>query len=213
MRNRLHAFDDGTTAMNKRNSLLLAVLATQVFFTQSANSRRHESPETFVANGDSLMQSGRYLQAQGEYSKAIKLDKKNPALFQMRANAEMSDSKFKLAISDLTKAIKFSPDDANSYRVRSRAYDAIKDFPKEKTDLDKLIALQPNDAAALLQRARTNAQLQKMKDVIADCNHAIDMGLDRQQLAQLYQLRSTAYKKLGKRSEAQREQAKYESLQ
>jgi tetratricopeptide (TPR) repeat protein len=203
----------GITAMNKRNLLLLAVLATLISFMQAANARRHDQPETFVANGNSLMQSGRYLQAQGEYSKAIKLDKKNPALYQMRANAEMSDSKFKPAISDLTKAIKFSPDDPNSYLVRAGAYDALKDFPKEKADLDKLIALQPNSAPALLQRARTNAQMKRMKDVIEDCNHAFDMGLDRQQLGQLYQLRATAYKKLGKKTEAQRELAKYESMQ
>jgi tetratricopeptide (TPR) repeat protein len=203
---------NGITAMNKCNRLLLAVFATLAFSMQAADARRHEPPETFVTNGNSLMQSGRYLQAQGEYSKAIKLDKKNPALYQMRANAELSDSKFKPAISDLTRAIKFSPDDPNSYLGRSKAYDALKDFKKEKIDLDKLIALQPNNAPALLQRASVNAQMKKMKDVIDDCNHAFDMGLDRQQLAQLYQLRATAYKKLGKNTEAQRELAKYDSL-
>lgn len=203
----------GTIGMKKRNSLLLAVLVTQVFFTVSADARQHQSPDQFVANGDSLMQNGRYLQAKDEYSKAIRLDKKNPALYQMRANAEMADAKFKPAISDLTKAIKFSPDDANSYMARAKAYDSIKDFKKEKSDLDKLIALQPNFAPALLQRAQTNVQLKNMKAVIDDCNHAIDMGLDRQQLAQLYQLRSVAYKKLGKKAEAQRELAKFESLQ
>jgi hypothetical protein len=48
--------------------------------------------------------------------------------------------------------------------------------------------------------------------VIDDCNQAINLGLGRDELAQLYKLRAGAYKKLGKKNESEQELAKYESL-
>jgi tetratricopeptide (TPR) repeat protein len=88
----------------------------------------------------------------------------------------------------------------------------MEEWKKEREDLDHLVILKPNDSTILLQRAQTCSKLKEMEQVIQDCNKAINMGLERQQLADLYKMRAVAYKKLGKKSEAKQEMAKYESL-
>ena len=137
----------------------------------------------------------------------------NPLLYQCRANAEISMAKPKKAVGDLNKALSLNPNDPNSYNLRARAYDALADFDKEKDDLDALIKRTAENGVNLLWRARINNQLKNTKEVIADCDHAINLGLGREELADLYKLRADAYKKLGKKKEAKQELAKFNSLQ
>jgi tetratricopeptide (TPR) repeat protein len=175
--------------------------------------RAPQSPAQYIQAGDSFMQSNRYKDAIDNYSKAIKLDKNNPILYQSRANACISMAKPNKAIGDLTKALSLDPNDPNSYNLRARAYDAMAKFGKEKDDLDALIKRTPENGVNLLWRARINNQLKNPKDVIADCDRAINLGLARQELADLYKLRADSYKKLGKKTEAKQELAKFNSLQ
>jgi hypothetical protein len=89
----------------------------------------------------------------------------------------------------------------------------LANYKKEKLDLDRLLTLTPASGANYLWRAHISAELKKMNDVVADCNQAVNLGLQRQELADLYKLRAQAYKKLGKKQEASRELAKLESVQ
>ena len=201
--------------MSARNGIvgLALSLALLVGVSGAIAKARMQDPRQFSDAGDHFMQQGRYLDAVQQYSKALKIDKRNPKLYQAKVSAELSASKFKEASNDASKAIKFAPDDPYSYELRSKAYDALKQYKKEIVDLNKLVAINPNNGAYLLQRAQTSIQLKQMHDAIDDCNKAITMGLDRNQLGNLYKMRSIAYKKLGKKQEAQEENTKYQSLQ
>jgi len=201
------------SARNRIIGLALSLAMVIGISSDAMAKARIQDPRQFCDAGDQFMQQGRYLDAAQQYSKALKIDKRNPKLYQARVAAELSASKFKQASSDATKAIKFAPDDPYSYELRSRAYDALKQYKKEIVDLNKLLSMNPNNGAYLLQRAQTSIALKQMNDVIQDCNKAITMGLDRNQLGNLYKMRSIAYKKLGKKQEAQQENTKYQSLQ
>ncbi len=197
----------------QRSQFLVPVVFLVALLMPAASAKRQaQSPDSFVQVADNFMQTSRYKDAIDNYSKAIKLDKNNPLLYQSRANAEISMAKPKKAIGDLNKALSLNPNDPNSYNLRARAYDALADFDKEKDDLDALIKRTPENGVNLLWRARINNQLKNMKEVIADCDQAINLGLGRQELSDLYKLRSEAYKKLGKKTEARQELAKYNSL-
>jgi tetratricopeptide (TPR) repeat protein len=193
--------------------LISVALFSMLFCTAAIAKRGPQSPAPYITAGNSFMQSNRYKDAIDNYSKAIKLDKNNPILYQSRANACISMAKPQKAIGDLTKALSLDPNDPNSYNLRARAYDAMAKFSKEKDDLDALIKRTPENGVNLLWRARINNQLKNPKDVIADCDHAINLGLGRQELADLYKLRAESYKKLGKKTEAKQELAKFNSLQ
>ncbi|HEY9678582.1 MAG TPA: tetratricopeptide repeat protein [Drouetiella sp.] len=174
--------------------------------------KQPQSPGPFIAAANDFMQNNRYKDAVVNYSKAIKIDKNNPVLYQNRANASIQMAKPNKAISDLNKALSLDPNDPNSYNLRARAHDAMGKFKKEKDDLDDLVKRSPDNGVNLLWRARINNQLKNDKDVIADCDKAINLGLSRQDLADLYKLRAEAYKKMGKKTEAKQELAKYNSL-
>ncbi len=172
-----------------------------------------QSPAPFVQAANSFMQSNRFKDAIDNYSKAIKLDKNNPVLYQQRADANIQMAKPKKALGDLNKALSLDPNDPNSYNLRARAYDALGNYDKEIEDLNDLVKRTPDNGVNLLWRAKINNQLKNHKDVIADCDRAINLGLQRQDLADLYKLKSESYKKLGKKNEARQELAKYNSLQ
>lgn len=193
---------------------LIALIALSIFCTSTAFAKRSpQSPAPYVQAANSFMQSNRYKDAIDNYSKAIKLDKNNPNLYQSRANANIQMAKPKKAIGDLNKALSLDPNDPNSYNLRARAYDAMANFDKEIEDLNDLIKRTPDNGTNLLWRAKINNQLKNHKEVIADCDRAINLGLGRQDLADLYKLKSESYKKLGKKTEAKQELAKYNSLQ
>jgi tetratricopeptide (TPR) repeat protein len=172
----------------------------------------HDAPEIYVQAGDDFVQKGRYKDAIAKYSKAIHLDKNNPKYYQFRANAESQVKKYKQAIADLSHSIKLNPNDPDAYAARAAAYEAIEEYKKEKSDLDALLSLRPNDGSSLLWRARLEKRLGRMHDVLEDCNKALYLGLSRDQTAELYKLRAEAYKKLGRKGDAEQELAKYQSL-
>lgn len=194
-----------------RRQIVILVLAVQGA-AFSPVSARHEEPGAYVQAGDDFLQNGRYKDAIAKYSKAIRTDKRNPKYYQLRANAQIQLKNYKAAIADLSRSIKLNPNDPEAYVARATAYDAIHEYKLEKADLDALVPMKPNDGQTLLWRARLEKYLGHMNNVVEDCNKAISLGLSRDQLAELYKLRAEAYKKLGKRGDADQELAKYQSL-
>ncbi|HEY9734299.1 MAG TPA: tetratricopeptide repeat protein [Drouetiella sp.] len=198
----------------QRTLIWLSLIVLSIVSTTAVVAKKPpQSPGPFVQAANSFMQTNRYKDAVDNYSKAIKLDKNNPALYQQRANANIQMAKPKKAIGDLNKALSLDPNDANTYNLRARAYDALSNYEKEIEDLNDLIRRTPDNGVNLLWRAKINNQLKNPREVIADCDRAINLGLGRQDLADLYKLKSESYKKLGKKTEAKQELAKYNSLQ
>lgn len=198
--------------MDKKAILTISCLLFSVH-PQSSAGRTSPTADSFAQAGDQYLRSGNYDAAAQQYSKAIKKDGKNPRYYQQRAKSEAAAKRFKPSINDLSKAIKLNPEDPDNYAYRARAYDSIREFGKEKSDLDKLISMQPGNGSTLLQRAQANLQMKKnMQQVIVDCNEALPLGLQREELVMLYKSRAVAYKNLGKKSEYEQEMAKYQSL-
>jgi len=198
--------------MPPRRFFLLLVYATTILFPLCAVAKTKPSPSALIAAGDQFRQNQRYKDAIDQYGKAIKLDKRHAKTYQYRADCELILGDYKRAVADAGKSIKLNPQDPDAFSLRARAYDQLKEYKQEKADLDRLITLQPNGSNLLL-RAQTNLRLKDYAPVINDCNNAINSGLSRPELAQLYHLRSDAYKKLGKKREYEEELAKYNSLQ
>jgi tetratricopeptide (TPR) repeat protein len=198
--------------MPPRKFITLVALATTFLLPIDALAKNLRDPSSFVQRGDQFRQQGRYRDAIDQYSKAIKLDKRNPLYYEYRADCQLALGNYKRAVSDAGKAINLNPRDPEAFSMRARGYEALKDYKREKDDLDRLIDLRPTGSSILL-RGQTKMHLKQYASAIEDCNVAINMGLSRPELSQLYQLRSEAYKKLEKKREYEEELAKYNSLQ
>lgn len=192
--------------------ILFSLMSVSAALAVAPTFARSQDPGPFAASAENKFQQGRYLDSIDDYSKAIKADKRNPSFYLGKARAEMAVDRYKSAVTDSSKAIKFAPDDFQSYEVRAKAYERLKQYQKGSDDLTKLLTIKPNNGAYLLQRAQMSVELHSAKDVLKDCNQAIKTGLDRDQLASVYKMRSIAYKNLGKKAESAQEISKYNSL-
>jgi tetratricopeptide (TPR) repeat protein len=192
---------------------ILLLLSVATLLCLPALARTKVPVESLLQDAEMSVSAGHYKTAVDFYSKALKARKNDVAIYQRRANARLLMSQPKPALSDLNRAVALAPNDQTNYQLRARAFESLANYKKEKLDLDRLLTLTPATGANYLWRAHISAELKKMNDVVADCNQAVNLGLQRQELADLYKLRAQAYKKLGKKQEASRELAKLESVQ
>lgn len=201
-----------TKAVFVRGSAFL-LLMLQLSCSSLPSFARKGNPAALINEGDNYFQSGDYAKAAASYSKGIKLDRSSPIGYQKRGNVEFQQQKYKNAIRDLSRAISLSPQDAQSLSLRARAYDNTSEYKKEMRDVESLLSMQPSDGTTLVWHAKLAERFGNTRQVIDDCDKAIQQGLAREQLADLYQLRARAYKKLGKKIESEQELAKFRSLQ
>jgi tetratricopeptide (TPR) repeat protein len=195
---------------SKKYILLLVFVLTMG--AQNVSAKDTRSAVSCAGMGDQYRQSGRYRDAVVEYGKAIRLDKHNSKYYLSRGDCELSLGQNKKTIGDASKAIKINPTDPDAFSLRAKAFDVLKEYKKEKSDLDALMNLSPNGSTMLL-RAQTKMHLKEYNSALDDLNSAINTGLAREQLSQLYYLRAEAYKKTGQKTRAEQELAKYNSLQ
>jgi tetratricopeptide (TPR) repeat protein len=172
---------------------------------------RHENPAQYIQAGDDALAAGNYAMAISQYSRAIRSDKSNPFGYKKRALVEMQQQKYQDVIRDASKVLKITPTDSESLSLRAHSYDSTSQYKKEMKDVEALLKLD-RGGQNLLWHARLAERFSAPKQVIDDCNQAINLGLGRDELAQLYKLRAGAYKKLGKKKESEQELAKYETL-
>ncbi len=199
-------------AVKSSLSPVALLLLMQTGLAQSPAIGRHENPATYMTAGDNFAQNGQYTEAISNYSKYIKLDKSNPRAYQKRASVELQQQRYRDTIREGSKALALNPQGSESLSVRARAFDATNEYKKEMKDVEALLAMQAANGVNLLWHAKLAERFGSANRVIDDCDRAIQLGLTRDQLAELYQLRARAYKKLGKKIEAEQELAKYQSL-
>lgn len=171
-----------------------------------------ESEQQHLQQGNELMMRSQYEKALKEFKKAIQQNKNNPDYYQLCAQAEMAMKEYKPAIGFLNKAIKLDPARDEFVVGRAQAFQTLGNYAKAKKDLDHVVDREPDNGTVLLQRGCVSFALGKPKSSIEDCDRALRTSLGRTQLIDLYRLRSDAYRKLGRKREAEQELAKYNSL-
>jgi tetratricopeptide (TPR) repeat protein len=194
------------------NRKILFLAMTLLLGSAGANAKEIKSAASYAGLADQYRQAGRYKDAVGEYSRAIHIDKRNSRCYLGRGDAELSLGQYKKTVADASKAIKINSADPDAFSLRAKAFDILKEYKKEKKDLDTVMNLSPS-GTVMLARAQVKMHLKQYGSALDDLNAAINTGLAREQLSQLYHLRSEAYKKTGQKIQAQQELAKYNSLQ
>ncbi len=112
-----------------------------------------ESASATVKSGNELLQHGKVDASIAVYTKAIRLDPKNPEAYLCRACAYQEKCNFDKAIADETAAIRLDPTSATGYGDRGFTYVKTKDFDRAIADFTEAIRLEPKDAGAKVERA------------------------------------------------------------
>jgi tetratricopeptide (TPR) repeat protein len=139
---------------------------------------RETKPNLAIAcynRGNDYSDQDLYDQAIADYTKAIKLDPKNPHYILNRGLAYRSKGDNDQAIADYTEAITLKPDYADAYNSRAWAYHEKGADAQGLPDAEKAVALAPKDAAAIETRAEIYEKLGQSDKAIADYRMALTL--------------------------------------
>jgi len=102
---------------------------------------------------------GKFQEAIGDYSEALKVKAKDPDIFERRAYAEIQLKDYDKALHDYNEAIKLSPEEPKYYQVRAFIYQTKGDFKAALADVDKILKLDPNNQDAQQRKRFLEAKL------------------------------------------------------
>jgi tetratricopeptide (TPR) repeat protein len=101
----------------------------------------------------------KFQEAIADYSEALKVNAKDPDIFERRAYAEIQLKDYDKALHDYNEAIKLSPEEPKYYQVRAFIYQTKGDFKAALADVDKTLKLDPNNQDAQQRKNFLEAKL------------------------------------------------------
>jgi len=131
-------------------------------FKRAAQLDEHYAPNFASAlqqRATVYVSQGKFQEAIGDYSEALKVKSKDPDIFERRAYAEIQLKDYDKALHDYNEAIKLSPEDPKYYQVRAFIYQTKGDFKAALADVDKVLKLDPNNQDAQQRKNFLEAKL------------------------------------------------------
>lgn len=168
---------------------LFCLIATGLFFTRppaAAQPGKELSPAAAF-----LFNVGAYGPACMEYSKLIKNDKRNDALYAQRARCHIMKSgaingitwkigdtndDFKEAADDAEKALKLNPNNVEALIVRGLVQSYSGHEPAAVADYTRVIELEPGNMKGFYNRAASKVKLGDMAGAIEDYTRFISLA-------------------------------------
>ena len=102
------------------------------------------------------------------YSKAIKMDPKNPQVYEWRCDDYEKLFIMDKALADMRKAISLQPHVPEFYRHLGHLFFKMKRLDEAAAAYSQSLLMEPEDAGAFRMRGRVYQQLGKTKEAIAD---------------------------------------------
>jgi serine/threonine protein kinase/Flp pilus assembly protein TadD len=160
----------GIKSIPVRVALGAAATVVIVFILSLAFKHPRENP---LAPGDEFYRQHDYARAAEAYSKAVRMNPKDPQARKRRAYADSGLGKYDVAIQDLGEGIRLQPDSALAFCVRGSYFFEKGEIDAAIQDLNKAIALDPSDALAFASRCAALNANHRYDDAIRDCTESI----------------------------------------
>jgi tetratricopeptide (TPR) repeat protein len=179
-----------------------------------------EAPEfdlsdDLFSRGIFLLQENKWLEAIDAFTKALRENPEDGECYEQRALACLEVGRLQEGFKDAEKAVELLPDDPQAYLTRGRCRYALQDFVSAETDFKFAVdgeKIANNDARlseAWYYHGLANLGLKRGEAAVNDFTQAIRRDGSR---SEFYVARAFAYKILGNAIDAQKDQAKAESL-
>ena len=184
--------------------LIIGALAFLVFSSSVALASCSTSPsladaERHLATGYDLQQSGQWLEAIDELTKAIEMNPNLAYAHIYRGNCYDALAQYDRALADETRAIELKPKDAFAYYSRGETYlhkgnlDSTL-LSNAITDFTKAIQLNPKDTDAYESRSIAYARNKEFELADADFNHIRQLSNNAAMIDELSRYLSEARK-------------------
>ena len=128
--------------------------------------------------------------ALADFDKAVQINPNNTAAYRRLAEIYKVKNDYEKSIANYDQAIRITPNDAEAYLYRGRVYsdrgykqNNKEDFARAIADYDQVIRIKPDFALAYRDRGMAHglfpgSDVARLKQSIADCEKALQLGLD-----------------------------------
>lgn len=130
----------------------------------------------FVTRGAMRLSRDRIAPAIADASKAIELDRRNPAGYLLRAEAYLRQSRPAFALGDMDEAIAIAPNEPRARLIRAYANMALERPKRALVDARAALKLSPEMVSAYLVRAQIYLSTGQFARAGADAGRATDLA-------------------------------------
>ncbi len=159
----------------------VVVPATQPLFVPTLTPTR--SPESFVAEAESLLDQGKLVPAAVAYREAIKADPKNASNYITLSRLLIYTRQYQDAVTQSENALLINPNNATAHAIRGWAYAFLGNFLDAEGSLSTAMKLEPNNAVAYAYLAET--LVLKYQNGLGDLG-TLDQAIEASRTAQTY---------------------------
>jgi len=106
------------------------------------------SPESFIAEAQTLQTEGKLNQAIQAYQQAVQSDPKNPSVYIELARLQVYTGLYKEAVSNAENALLLNPNNATAHAIRGWALTQVGEYLPAEAAIKRAIELDQNSAAA-----------------------------------------------------------------
>jgi tetratricopeptide (TPR) repeat protein len=126
-------------------------------FRKATDRDRKFAPNLAVAyqqRGFAAANDQKFEDAIRDFGEAIKINSRDPRIYEQRAAVEMKMHDYDKALADYSEAIKLKPNDVRYYLYRSYIYEMKGDLQASMAETEKALKLDPKNAEATSRKAR-----------------------------------------------------------
>jgi tetratricopeptide (TPR) repeat protein len=135
------------------------------------------SPESFVANAESLLGQGKLSQAIQAYEDAIQSDPKNPSNYVALARLQVYTNKYQDALTNVENALLLNPNNATALALRGWVEGFLGNWAEAEISLNNAIMQDPNNAVVYAYLAEVLAnESQTGQGSLGTLDKAIEMS-------------------------------------
>jgi len=140
-------------------------------FRKATDRDRKFAPNLAVAyqqRGFAAANDQKFQDAISDFGEAIKINSRDPRIYEQRAAVEMKMNDYDKALADYTEAIKLKPNDVRYYLYRSYIYEMKGDLKTSMADTERALKLDPKNEEAKNRKTRLEArQSQEQPPLVA----------------------------------------------
>jgi len=141
-----------------------------------ALAKAGEHPRAYVGRANALIDIGRYDDAIGDCTKAIKLISSYPEAYYNRGLAYLKKGEQDPAIRDFSRTLELVPDHTDSLLNRGNAWTVKGEYDRAISDFNRAIAIAPESVEAYNNRGAAYGDRGDYKRALADFNCALRLN-------------------------------------
>jgi Flp pilus assembly protein TadD len=131
--------------------------------------------EAVKERAEAYRRAGEFDKAIADYTQALQLQPKDPALYAGRGFAELKKNDKANALNDFNKAIELAPDKSEYYTGRAYIFVTNGESAKAVSDFTHLISMKPDDADLYVRRGDVYSKLKQWDQAGADYEKALSL--------------------------------------